>query len=77
MKQIIYLILALFLFSCKSTRFGQITSDSRYNKKFSKWLVVEKYEVDDTSCNYYWNRGASSFIDRCDLYEVGDTIKHH
>jgi len=63
-------IVAITALSC-SPKFGKIPS--KY--KFSKWMVVEKYEV-DTECVYYWNRGMNVFNAPCDLYNVGDTIKH-
>ena len=70
-------LITLTMMACSTPKFGQVNPNTKYSKKFSKWLVVEKYEVDDTSCIYYWNRGTSTFIDRCSLYDVGDTIKHH
>jgi hypothetical protein len=74
MKLIVTALITLTMISC-APKFGKISS--KRNCKFSKWMVVEKYEVDDTACIYYWNRGMNSFTDRCDIYDVGDTIKHH
>jgi hypothetical protein len=72
MKKITVILLAVLLASC-SPKFNKIkTSDA----KFSVWTIVEKYEVYDTGCVYYWNRGRNSFIDDCNKYDVGDTIKH-
>ena len=72
MKKITVILLAVLLASC-SSKFNKIkTTDA----KFSVWTIVEKYEVYDTGCAYYWNRGRNSFIDDCNKYDVGDTIKH-
>jgi hypothetical protein len=66
------IIVALTLSSC-TPKFNKLkTTDA----KFSVWTIVEKYEVYDTGCAYYWNRGRNSFIDDCNKYDVGDTIKH-
>jgi len=61
----------LLILSC-SPKFGHIQSKS----KFSKWMVVEKYES-DTGCVYYWDQGMKYFTAPCNLYEVGDTIRHY
>ena len=68
-----FMIIGAMLFASCSPKFNKIkTSDA----KFSVWTIVEKYEVYDTGCVYYWNRGRNSFIDDCSKYSVGDTIKH-
>lgn len=66
-------MIGMILFASCSPKFNKIKTK---DYKFSIWTVVEKYEASDTGCIYYWNRGQSSFVDRCDKYDVGDTIKH-
>lgn len=72
MKKVTLILLAAITASC-SPKFGQLNTT---DYEFSIWTVVEKYEVYDTGCVYYWNRGRNSFIDDCSKYNVGDTIKH-
>jgi len=72
MKQIALLIFATMTMIGCATPFNKLQT----KEKFSIWTVVEKYDAPDSGCIYYWNRGANSFIADCDLYQVGDTIKH-
>ena len=73
----ITIIAAVMLFtSCASTRpqWNQIPTPK--NSPFSIWTVVDKVEIEPGGCVFYWNRGINSFIDSCEKYNVGDTIKH-
>lgn len=67
-----YILIALLFTSCSTYKFNQIKTT---DYKFCVWTVVDKVES-DSGCVYYWNRGANSFVDECNKYSVGDTIKH-
>ena len=70
MKLLIVSLITLTFLSCSP--FNKLKT----KEKFSKWTVVEKYEAPDSGCIYYWNRGANMFVGDCNLYSVGDTIRH-
>lgn len=74
MKRILLTALSLALLSsCSTQKFNKIKTR---DYKFSVWTIVDKVEVEPGGCAYYWNRGQNSFIDSCEKYEVGDTIRH-
>jgi len=74
MKRILLLALSVSLLSsCATQKFNKIKTK---DYKFCIWTVVDKVEIEPGGCAYYWNRGQSSFIDSCEKYNVGDTIKH-
>jgi hypothetical protein len=74
MKRIVFTALSIALLSsCTIHKFNKIRTNGY---KFCVWTVVDKIEVEPGGCAYYWNSGQSSFIDSCEKYNVGDTIKH-
>jgi hypothetical protein len=74
MKRILLLALSISLLSsCATQKFNKIKTK---DYKFCIWTVVDKVEMGPQQCAIYWNRGQSWFIDSCNKYNVGDTIKH-